>query len=126
MKHTLFLKFLTGYIIFCILGFVAVSTFTTAYTYNYVQEQEADDLYRKAKNIASNYATNYYQEHMTLSDVQEHLTVVHTYLNAPVWIVDVKGKILIHSETAAGISTTQIEGFDITSFGTKYYQTGNF
>lgn len=124
MKHTLFFKFPVGYILFCILGFVIISTFTTSYTYSYVQEQEADHLYREAKHIASNYASNYYQSHMTLEDVQEHLIIVNTYLNASVWITNSTGKILIASEPST--QNMQINGFDITTFGTKYYQTGIF
>ena len=126
MKRTLFLKLLVGYVLFCIFGFVTVSTFTTSYTYNYVQEQEADNLYREAKNIASNYAINYYQSHMTLEDMREHLVIADTYLNASVWITDSKGEILITSENDMRNMLVQIDNFDITTFGTKYYQTGNF
>jgi len=48
-----------------------------------------------------------------------------TYLNADIWVVDTKGTILIDSETTSP-SKTPIEGFDITSFGAKYYLVGNF
>lgn len=126
MKRTLFLKLVIGYVVFCILGFITISTFTTGHTYNYVKEQEADALYREAKNIASNYTMHYQQSHMTLADVQEHLTAIDTYLNASVWIVDTNGKILIASESSMEHTPLQIESFDITTFGTKYYQTGDF
>lgn len=56
MKRTLYLKLLAGYVAFGILGFLTISTFTTRHTYRYLQDQEADSLYREAKSIASGYA----------------------------------------------------------------------
>lgn len=127
MKHTLYLKFLLGYVAFAVLGFLIVTTFTSRRTYRYMQEQDADNLYREAKTIASSYALNYYQDTLTLADVQEHLSAIDTYLSAPIWVVDPRGKLLINSRAqTSGSSLTAIEGFNITSFGTRYYQTGTF
>ena len=127
MKRTLFLKLLAGYLAFGILGFLTVAVFTTRLTYRYMQEQEADSLYREAKTVASNYAAFYYQDNMTLRDVQGHLAALDTYLDARIRIVDTQGRILITSDSETADETlVQIENFDITSFGTHYYQTGNF
>lgn len=127
MKRTLYLKLLLGYVAFGILGFLTVTTFTTRQTYRYMQEQEADSLYREAKTIATSYATNYYQNTLTLADVQKHLAAIDTYLNASIWIVNPNGEILINSDSEnTENAITQVEGFDITSFGTRYYQSGDF
>ena len=53
MRRTLYLKLLTGYVAFGILAFLTITTFTTRETYRYLREQEADNLYREAKTIAS-------------------------------------------------------------------------
>lgn len=127
MNRTLYLKLLLGYVAFGILGFLTVTTFTTRQTYQYMQEQEADNLYREAKSIASSYASCYYLNTLTLEDFQEQMTSVDTYLNATIRIVSPEGRILIDTRSETADSTfSQIEGFDITSFGTRYYQTGNF
>ena len=125
MKRTLYLKILAGYAAFAFLAFLVVATFTTRKTYHYMQETEADNLYREAKTIASSYAVNYYQDTLTLNEFQEHLSAIDTYLNASIWIVDPQGKILIHSRTGASENRiSEIPDFSITSFGTSYYQTG--
>lgn len=92
-----------------------------------MQEQEADNLYREAKTIASGYATNYYQNTLTLTEFQAQLSAIDTYLNASIWIVSPQGEILLNSRTEGRESTLQqIEGFHITGFGTRHYQTGRF
>lgn len=127
MKHRLFLKLLAGYLIFGILGFLAVTFFTTGQTYRYMREQEADNLYLEAKAIASDYAVSYRQGSITLQDIQGHFSVLSSYLGARIRFVDVQGRILITSALGnADESAMQIPDFDITSFGTHYYQTGNF
>lgn len=125
MKRTLYFKLLLGYVAFGILGFFTIATFTSHHTMNYIETEAAEDLYRESNLIASNYAANYYRNTMTLEDVQSQLAAVATYLNADIWVVDTKGTILIDSETTSP-SKTPIEGFDITSFGAKYYLVGNF
>lgn len=126
MRRTLYLKLLAGYVAFGILGFLTITTFTTKHTYRYMREQEADSLYREAKTIASNYASNYYLSTMTLKDVQGHLASMSAYLDTPIWIVSPQGTILIDSQAASDNVPAQIDGFSISSFGSRYYQTGRF
>ncbi len=127
MKRTLYIKLLAGYVAFGVLAFLTVSTFTTRRTYRYMREQEADSLYREAKTIASDYASSYYSNTMTLADVQGHLAAMDSYLDAPIWIVNPQGEILINSRAATeGQILKEVEHFTITSFGTRYYQTGTF
>lgn len=125
MKRTLYLKLLLGYVAFGILGFLTIATFTSRHNMNYIEGEAAESLYRESNLIASNYAANYYRNTMTLEDVQSHISAVSTYLNADIWIVDTKGTVLIDSSTTAS-SETPIKNFDITSFGSKYYQIGDF
>ncbi len=125
MKRTLYLKLLLGYVAFGILGFLTIATFTSHHTINYIEKEAAEDLYRESNLIASNYAANYYRQTMTLEDVQSQLAAVSTYLNADIQVVTTKGKILIDSKTTTP-SETPIEGFNITSFGAKYYLIDNF
>ena len=125
MKRTLYLKLLLGYVAFGILGFITIATFTSHQTMNYIETEAAESLYRESNVIASNYAANYYRQTMTLEDVQSHLSAMAAYLNADIWLVDTRGKILITSASAPSVETS-IEGFDITSFGAKYSLIGNF
>ena len=124
MKRTLYLKLLIGYVAFGILGFITIATFTSQLTLNYIKRDTASNLYRESNLLASNYAANYYRGSMTLEDVTAHFQAVSTYLNADTQVISNSGKIMIHSNQESSIHT--IEGFDITVFGSSYYQTGTF
>ncbi len=127
MKSTLYLKFLAGYVIFGILGFLIVTTYTSQQTYQYTEESAADDLYREANTIATSYAQSYYKNELTLADIQEHLAAIDAYLNASIWIVDPQGELLINSRAQTSDNPpVRIDDFSITSFGTRYYQIGTF
>ena len=66
MKKRLYLKLLIGYVIFGILGFILVSTFSSHYTYEYIEDTEVDRLYKEANMIASTYASNYFMKILRL------------------------------------------------------------
>lgn len=124
MKRTLYLKLLAGYVAFGILGFFTIATFTSHLTLNYIEKETASHLYRESNLIASDYASNYYRGTMTLEDVTSNLTAVATYLDADIWVIDKDGKILINSRNDSSSET--LENFDVTTFGTSYYQIGTF
>ncbi|MEG1946819.1 MAG: HAMP domain-containing sensor histidine kinase [Lachnospiraceae bacterium] len=125
MKRTLYLKLLVGYVAFGILGFITIATFTSHYTLKYVEQENAESLYRESNFIASSYAANYYRQTMTLEDVQSHLAAISTYLDSEIWIVDTTGNILMDSKTTIP-PDVPIKNFDITSLGTRYYLIGHF
>ena len=125
MKRTLYLKFLLGYVLFGILGFLTVSTLTSYLTLHYLEKQTISSLYRESNLLAGNYASNYYRGTMTLDDVESHFKAIATYLDTDIWVVDNNGHILINSRPDSAKDET-IQTFDISSFGTKYYQEGTF
>lgn len=125
MKRTLYLKLLLGYAAFGILSFITIATFTSHYTLDYIEGETASDLYQESNLIASSYAQNYYRELMSAEDMQSHISAIATYMSTNVWIIDTDGHIVVRSETMLP-SGKPIEDFDITSFGTKYYQIGDF
>ena len=125
MKRTLYLKLLGGYLLFALLSILAITAFTYQAAYDKIQEQEAENLYREANAVASTYATNYYTHMLDLDEFQLQLSVLSNHSGATIWIMDVKGNILLDSsETYA--RNTPILGFEILDFGNKYYRTGTF
>ncbi|MFG6383511.1 MAG: HAMP domain-containing histidine kinase [Lachnospiraceae bacterium] len=125
MKRTLYLKLLLGYVVFGILGFITIATFTSNLVFNYIKKDTASNLYRESNLIASSYAANYYRGTMTLEDVTSQFTAIATYLDIDIWVIDKNGHILINSREESAPSG-KIEQFDITAFGTSYSQTGHF
>ena len=124
MKRTLYLKILAGYAAFGILGFLTIATFTSRLTLNYITEDTASHLYRESNLLAANYAANYYRGTMTLDDVTAHFNAVATYLDADAQVINPNGLILINSGSDSYEGA--VENFDITAFGSSYYQTGTF
>lgn len=127
MKKTLYLKLLLGYLLFGIVGFILVSTVTSYLSGEFVKKYEASMLYREANLIASDYAVSYFKNDITLADFQERIEAVDTYLSAHIWVVSSNGAILVNSEKKADLSSIDtIDGFNISTFGSSYYQTGTF
>lgn len=127
MKRTLYLKFLLGYLIFGLLGFIFVSTITNHGLQKQVQASEARALYTECTEIASNYADNYYNGSMELTDLHSHLETISHYMNTRIEVVDVSGRIIIDSGTSTPIGNdTVIQGFNISDFGSKYYIVNHF
>ena len=48
MKHSLYYKFILGYLVFGVLGFFAVATTASELTYNQLISQESETLYDEA------------------------------------------------------------------------------
>ncbi|NBH13553.1 sensor histidine kinase [Lachnospiraceae bacterium] len=125
MKRTLYLKLLLGYVVFGILAFLTIATFTSHQTLNYIEKNTISGMYRESNLLASSYASNYYMGSMTLEDITSQLRSVSTYLNAEIWLIGGKGNILISTNNDS-VPGGNVKDFDIASFGTKYYQKGTF
>lgn len=132
MKRTLFVKLMSGYLLYGIVAFLILSTFTQRVTVEHLERKEAQDLYRESALIASDYAATYYQNSISLEDLQKQLSSLGNYLSADVWIVDIQGNLLLDSSDKS-VSKKALEqeyetipNFNISDFGNKYYKTGTF
>lgn len=127
MKKKLYLKFIIGYLIFGILGFIVVSTFTSHYTYEYLEDADARQLYRESNLIAASYAASYYSNSITINDLHQTLSSLDTYLGADIWIMDTQGRVLVDSSRPLDMANlTVIDSFDVMDFGSSYYEIGSF
>lgn len=125
MKRTLYLKILLGYLLFGILGFILVATFTSQRLIHSLERREAEDLYRVSKLIANTYVTNYYNHSLTLEELHTQLYALDSYLSAQIWIVNTDGTVLVNSRDSE-YTKTVIQDLDIRDFGNQYYRIGNF
>ena len=127
MKRTLYPKLLAGYLMYGVIGFLIITTFTYHITFDFVEQREAANLYREAAYISSNYAQSYYSQTMTFEEIRHQLSALGTYLASEIWIVDTRGNIMLNT-TKLNLeeSAESIPGFDVTDFGSSYYQIGNF
>lgn len=127
MKKNIYPKLIIGYLLFGILGFTIVSTFTFHFSNRYVKKNEISSLYKEANLIASDYAVSYYSNYITLSDFESRLKAIHTYLAAQIWVINREGDILVNSAGHSDLSEMErISDFNISDFKNHHYQTGFF
>lgn len=127
MKKTLYLKFILGYLIFGLFGFLVVATFVSSMTLEHLRRDKADSLYREATLIANTYAADLYNSETSLEAVKEQLDALSVYLSAQVWIINPSGRIVMTTEMPLDVThETVVEGFDPTVTAGSVYTTGNF
>ena len=100
MRHSLYLKFILAYLVFGLLGFLVVATFSSRMTLRYLTEQRAESLYREANYISANFVRSYYSDSPdapSLATVYSHFQALDTYLNASIWLLNADGTLLVNS-----------------------------
>ncbi|WP_077613236.1 sensor histidine kinase [Clostridium sp. Marseille-P2415] len=125
MTHSLYYKFILGYLLFGLLGFVTIATFSSEITDQYLLRKQSECLYDEANQIASSYRGMYQGKDMNLSSSYPELVKEARYLHAQIWIVDRQGKVVADSEQPDKEGQI-IENFDPTFMGNKSYTIGNY
>ena len=126
MKRKLLLQIIIGYIVFGVIGFIAIAVLSSTILFNSITSAKASSLYKEATIISDQYLTDYYNSSSTLKDVWNNLKVVDNYIQAQIWIVNPDGEIILNSRKSLSEKSTTIEDFDPTQTGEKYYQIGTF
>lgn len=123
MKRKLGYKLIGGILLYGVVGFLIVASLVEWMFQQKAQSTEATRLYKEALAITSNYATDYYRNRVSLTELDAQLSVLSAYTEAEIWVVDRKGAVLIGKEEE---EPYEITDFHISNFGTKYYCTGTF
>ena len=76
-----------SYLIFAVLGFILISTFTAHYNQNYLEQYYAAALRRESSQIADSFGNSYYRSELTLEEFQKQIAAVSSYLDADIYIV---------------------------------------
>lgn len=125
MKHSLYYKFILGYLVFGLLGFITIAALSSRMAYYHQLNTRAETLYDEANLIASSYSKVYQGQQQDLTTAYLQLEAVSTFLHADIWIVNRQGTIVVDSNHFATSGTT-IEDFDPTADGTRSYRTGDY
>ena len=127
MRKTLYLKLILAYIIFGLFGFLVVATFVSNMTNDHLKKGQADALYREAVLIANTYASDLYNNEISLEAVKSQLDALDTYLDATLWIINPSGRMILDSSSPLDVENEiVIENFDPTVTEGSYYTVGNF
>lgn len=125
MTHSLYYKFILGYLLFGLLGFVTIASFSSKITDQYLLRQQSECLYDEANQIANSFSSMYHGKDMNLSSSYPELVNEAGYLHARIWIVDRQGKVVSDSQQP-GMEGNLIENFDPTIMGNKSYTIGSY
>lgn len=125
MTNSLYYKFILGYLVFGLLGFATIATFSSHITDRYLIREQSEALYDEANQIASDYSSMYRGKNMDLTASYPQLVGTAKYLHAQIWIVDRQGKIVADSNSSKKTGTV-IDSFDPTSTGNKPYAIGDY
>ena len=125
MTKSLYSKFILGYLLFGLLGFITIATFSSQITQLYLVEEMADTMYDEANLLASICSDIYTGKNVSLSTAKPGLDAIATYLKAQVWVVNNNGTIIAETAPEQHIGML-IANFDPTAAGNKYYMTGQF
>lgn len=127
MRKTLYLKFLLAYLIFGCFGFLVVATFGSSMTTEHLKREKADALYKEATLIANTYASDLYNNEISLETVKPQLDALSTYLSAEIWIINPSGRMIMTTNAPLDVEhETVVENFDPTVTAGSYYTIGNF
>lgn len=124
IRRSLYLKFLLGYLLFGVAGFLAVSTLSARLTESYLIKSRARTLYDEANLIAAAYSGVYDGKALPLQSAYPQLEAVSTFLRAEIWIMDKNGAIVIDS--AHSWDGRTIPDFDPTATGNRSYTVGSY
>ena len=125
MKHSLYYKFILGYLVFGLLGFASIATFSARLMNKNQVKNQAEAMYDEANLIASAYSSVYQGKKQDLDSVYPQLQAVAKFVRAEIWVVTRQGIIVVDSEQNKRAGTA-IEGFDPTATGNKSYCTGAY
>lgn len=115
-------KIIIGYIIFGILSFTVVATFTAHKNQMYLYDHIAAELKRDAAAVAADYDACSQNDSRSLSLFQKRLKTAGSYKDSDIFIIDRSGKIVMSYAPDAEIPDTYVlNNFDILDFSNGYY-----
>ncbi len=123
MLRSIYSKFIIGYLLFGMIGFITVAIFSQKMTYDYLVRQNSEKLYDEAIYMAATYEDNNY----FVTDIHEaasrDISMVANFINADIWVIDRGGRIISDSD---GKHTGQvIEDYDPAAEQASY-RIGNY
>ncbi|MCR5785683.1 MAG: HAMP domain-containing protein [Eubacterium sp.] len=126
MKRKVLFKIIFGYILFGIMAFAVVFFYSGTALNEYLIKHEATILYAEAIEIADSYATDYYEDDISLTGLQRQLTILSPYLDSTIMAISTTGEVIASSDSDPSEPARVIENFDPTTSGSDIYQLGSF
>ncbi len=124
-KHSLYYKFILGYLVFGILSFLVIGVVSSGWTFRLLLDIRSEALYDEANLLASRYSSIYRGNTPEEEFTQTLIEAVSTYLHSEIWIVDSHGTVVEDSVHSSRVGTV-IEDFDPAFTGNRSYDVGSY
>ncbi len=120
----LYTKFLLGYLIFGVFGFLTIAFFSSYLTEQYLLRTTGERMYNEASLLAQDCSELYSGVNLDLTSAEPRIQSLATYMNASIWLMDRQGEIFYDSSNQ---DTHQvIAQFNPADSGQKHYTVGYF
>lgn len=124
MKHSVYYKFLLGYILFGLISILVINMLSSRRVTQTVTADAAQSVYDKGNVILNRYFNNDFSSLTTNPEIAKDLQNASALINCRLWITDTNGRIVYDTNNIK--INEVISDFDITDFGNKYYMVGDF
>lgn len=124
MKRRLYAKFLCGYLVFFILGFLVIALFSARLTEEFLIRFNGERLYTEASILAEACSSPYTGRNLDLESAIPRMESVATYLGASAWLMNRQGQVIFDT---SGVDTGHtIDQFNPADAGRSLYMLGTF
>lgn len=124
MKHSVYYKFLLGYILFGLISILVINMLSTRRVTQTVTTDAAQSIYDKGNVILNRYFNNDFSSLTTNPEIAKDIQNASALINCRLWITDMNGRIVYDTNNIK--LNEVISDFDITDFGNRYYMVGDF
>ncbi len=118
MFRSIYSKFILGYILFGLVGFLAVALFSDRMTYNYLVRQNTSRLYDEATFMAGSYEESSYYMGDINASIASDVRLVANFLNAQIWVTNADGRVIMDTESI--YNGRMIQDFDPASTASNH------
>ncbi len=127
MRNSIYIKFIIAYLIFGLLGFLAVTFLSSRLLYNNLISYNANALYKEANLISNRYTESLNNTTLSAEDITLQLEAVDKFTSVTILIINKDGELIYDSRSGAWEGeAVRLEGFDPTDTGSKNYMIGTF
>ncbi|HAG69864.1 MAG TPA: two-component sensor histidine kinase [Lachnospiraceae bacterium] len=128
MKHSIYIKFIIAYLVFGLLGFLAVTFVSSHLILSDLISYNANTLYKEANLISNKYSESLNDVLLSADDITTQLEAMENFTSATVWILRRDGTLIYDSGSIEPPQEENVivNGFDPTDTGSKNYMTGRF
>jgi len=124
MRRHLYAKFLCGYLVFSILGFLTIAFLSARLTEQYLIRSTGEKLYTEASLLAEACTSPYSGTRLDLEGATPRIESVADYMGATAWLMNRQGVVIY--DTAHTDTDLVIPEFNPADAGKETYAVGHF